>query len=67
VATELKEKCPQDLEAWPILNEDCKKWEKETQDNQQNLHHFDGFLSRTAASVTIPLTPSLAKNPESKP
>ena len=37
-----------------MFDEDREKWQEEAEDNQQHLHHFDGYLSRTATSVTIP-------------
>lgn len=36
---ELKKESPEHLEARPIFDEDRKKRQKETEDDQQNLHH----------------------------
>jgi hypothetical protein len=50
----LKEECPEHLEAWSILDEDRKKWQKETEDDQQDLHHANSCrfpaIDRTAVS-----------------
>lgn len=39
VPTELKEEGPEHLEAGPLLDEDRKERQKETEDDQQDLYH----------------------------
>jgi hypothetical protein len=50
----LKEECPEHLEAWSILDEDRKKWQKEAEDDQQNLHQANSPRIPALEGTAVP-------------